>query len=158
LVYKGNPLGLHSYEDIPKNPKAKVAVLSGSVEEAMMLKLGCTEAQIIRVPDAVSGRAAVRAQKADALALSAPTLRWMVAHPIAGVTEFAELLTDDDQPIEASRAIGAFAFRKRDQSLLKAWNAELDRFVGSPEHLRLVERFGFTSEELPARSSPKGAH
>ena len=157
LVYKGNPLGLHSYADIPKNPRAKIAVLSGSVEETAFIKLGCSEQQILRVPDAEAGRAAVRSRQADALALSAPTLRWMVAHPIAGLTEMAEPFVNTEFLVENSQTGGAFAFRKSDRALISAWNSELKKFIGSPEHISVVREFGFTSEELPGASSGKGA-
>lgn len=149
LVYKGNPFALHSYADIAKNPNIKIAVLTGSVEEALLQKLGCTEKQILRVQDAETGRSAVRSKQADGLALSAPTVRWIVAHPVAGLTALAQPFFSTEYGIESSQTGGAFAFRKRDRALLSAWNAELERFIGSREHIELVKEFGFTSDELP---------
>lgn len=156
LVYKGNPLSLHSYNDIVQHAQVRVAILSGSFEEAFLLRLGFPESRLVPVPDALAGRAAVREGEADALALSAPTLRWMVAHPLAGLTELAEPFEDADPNPIVQRSMGGFAFRKRDRALVTAWNAELDHFIGSPEHLRLVNEFGFSLEDIPIPQSTGG--
>lgn len=150
LVRKGNPLALHSYSDLLAKTNARVAVLSGSVEESLIHQLGLPRERCVQVPDAASGQSVVRSGRADALALSAPTLRWMMMNPIAGLTEMAEpfLATTTDAPLEG--ALGGFAFRKGDQTLCQAWNVELATFVGSEEHRRLVAPFGFTDAELPS--------
>ncbi|MBL8112464.1 MAG: ABC transporter substrate-binding protein, partial [Acidobacteria bacterium] len=98
-------------------------------------------------PDAATARRAVLAGEADALALSAPAVRWM-AKP--GETEIAEPFE------EAARdrlGFGGFVFRKGDLRLREAWNARLQALVGSPEHLALIARFGFTRADLPGRVS-----
>ncbi len=158
LVRKGNPLGLRSYADAARSSTARVAVVSGSDEEVRLLRLGCPTARLIRVPDANAGRAAVRSGEADALALSAPTLRWMATHPIAGLTEMVDSLVDAVGDGSAATALGGFVFRREDHRLREAWDAELASFVGSDEHRRLVGAFGFTSAELPplAAATTKG--
>ena len=158
LVRKGNPLGLRSYADAARSSTARVAVVSGSDEEVRLLRLGCPTARLIRVPDANAGRAAVRSGEADALALSAPTVRWMVSRPIAGQTEVVESLVDAVGDGSAATALGGFVFRREDHRLREAWDAELASFVGSDEHRRLVGAFGFTSAELPplAAATTKG--
>lgn len=152
LVRKGNPLGLHSYADLFRRHEVRVAVLIGSAEEAGLRQHGYPAERLVPVPDASSGRATVRSGQADALALSAPTLRWMMRHPIAGQTEMAEWSADPgDEPVP-SMATGGFVFRQGDASLRRAWNAELARFIGSEEHRRLVSAFGFTAAEIPPSS------
>ena len=44
---------------------------------------------------------------------------------------------------------GAFGFRKEDQDFVDAFNAELTAFLGTPEHIALVEPFGFGADYLP---------
>lgn len=155
LVRKGNPHRLHSYADILKNHAVRIAALSGSVEEQGLLRLGLSTARLVRVPDAFSGRASVSSGQADGLALSAPTIRWMARHQIAGLTERAEPfdVASPSPPAEPGR--GAFAFRPGDGALRAAWNAELRKFVGSDEHRRLVSAFGFSATELPD-ATPNG--
>lgn len=158
LVRKGNPLALHSYADVIRCGEARVAVLAGSVEEAELLRRGMPSGRLVRVPDAVSGRAAVREGQVAALALSAPTIRWITQHPIAGLTELAEPFTDAEAGAAALVSRGAFAFRKEEVALRRAWDAELARFLGSEEHRRLVSRIGFSEAELPpAAGNPGGS-
>ncbi len=151
LVRKGNPLALHSYSDLQQRTNVRIAVLTGSTEEKHLLELGVPLQRLLRSPDAASARAAVRSGDTDALALSAPTIRWMVAHPIAGRTEMAEPFEEATGTMVTQYALGGYAFRLSDRELRAAWDAELSRFIGSAEHQRLVSRFGFTAEELPGR-------
>jgi polar amino acid transport system substrate-binding protein len=44
---------------------------------------------------------------------------------------------------------GGIAFRKEDADLYEAFNAELKKFIGSPEHIALVTPFGFGKNFLP---------
>jgi polar amino acid transport system substrate-binding protein len=44
---------------------------------------------------------------------------------------------------------GAFGFRKEDQDFVDAFNAELTAFLGTLEHIALVEPFGFGADYLP---------
>ncbi len=148
LVLRGNPRQLHSYQQAFTLKEVSIAVLSGSVEEKLLQDLGFSAERLLIVPDANTGKMAVETGLADGLALSAPTLRWMV---ISQSLERLELAEPFDQPPMGSHplGIGGFAFRKSDQKLIKAWNVQLGQFIGSPEHLALIQRFGFTSEELP---------
>jgi polar amino acid transport system substrate-binding protein len=153
LVRQGNPRGLRSYAELLQSRDLRIAVLMGSVEEAHLRRLGCPEERLLRVPDALSGRAAVRTGQADALALSAPTLRWMSLHPVSGLTEMAALVAEPTGGSAPPPARGGFVFRREETALLQAWDAELARFLGSEEHRRLVAAFGFSPAELPPISA-----
>ena len=62
------------------------------------------------------------------------------------------MATPFQQPVPAEQVrlgFGAFAFRPGDMSLRRAWNQAQANFIGSPEHLALIERFGFSAAELP---------
>lgn len=156
LVRKGNPLAIHSYADLLQRGDARVAVLTDSAEEARLLELGCPDERLVRVPDAATGREAVRAGHVAGLALSAPTVRRMAQTPLAGLTEMAEPFADLGAGAASPPAQGGFAFRHDEPELCRAWNAELARFLGSEEHRRLVRRFGFTEAELPPSTANPG--
>lgn len=151
LVRSGNPHGLHAYEDILKvsGRQVKIAALHGSIEEAMIRQIGVPEAQIIVVPDALTGKAAVENGLVDGLALSAPTIRFMARHEKQGSTEMAMPFKAPE--IMDGRLIGftADVFRKADDALRTAWNQQLQTFIGTPEHRRMLAEFGFSEEELP---------
>ena len=145
LVRRGNPRHIASYRQLAGLDGVRVAVLSGSVEEAQLRRLGVRPDSLVAVPDALTGRVAVESGVADALALSAPSVQWMALSGRLGRAEAARLTTDG----EAGEGLGAFAFRRGDRALRRAWDQVLRGYVGTPEHLALVSRFGFTAADLP---------
>lgn len=147
LVAEGNPLGLHSHAAAVA-AGAVVAVLAQSVEEDLLLGLGIDENQLIRVPEASVGVRAVSSGAVDALALSQPTLRWMIAREGVDSIAMADPFEQPDQRQVPAPGMGAFAFRPTDRSLREAWDRELGAFLGTPEHQRLAESFGFLSQEV----------
>ncbi|MEW6519256.1 MAG: ectoine/hydroxyectoine ABC transporter substrate-binding protein EhuB [Thermodesulfobacteriota bacterium] len=151
LVPKGNPRQLHSYRQAVTTADINLAALAGSVEEDMLLQLGLPGRRLTIVPDALTGRVAVETGFADGLALSAPTVQWMALQNLLGKTEMAHPF---DHIQGEKSGYGAFAFRKEDRRLLAAWNEALQSYLGSPEHLALVARFGFTPAELPRPATP----
>lgn len=149
LVARGNPRQLHAYEQAQAQAEIRVAAIWGSVEEALLRRLGVPEARLIRVPDALAGRVAVESGVADALALSSPTIQWMALQEQLGKTEMARPFVPAELARRERLGYGGFVFRKRDRQLQSAWNAELRAFIGSPEHRQLLAEFGFSAGELP---------
>ena len=74
----------------------------------------------------------------------------MAALPDAGL-EAGEPFTDVAGETYVSH--GAFAFRKTDADFVAAFNEELSAFVGTPEHVAIMEKHGMTADELPVRST-----
>jgi polar amino acid transport system substrate-binding protein len=148
LVAAGNPHQLSAYTDILSQPELKVAVLSGAVGELLLKDLGIAEEQILAVPDARTGEIAVQTGIANALVLSSVTIRWMSLNNESQLVEMAEPFAQVQADAFTDYGYGGFAFRQSDKMLLNEWNAVLADFVSSPEHLQLVEEFGFSSAEL----------
>lgn len=146
LAATGNPMNLTSYGDLMKRTDAKIAVLSGSVEEARLSSGDPDQPPLVRVPDARSGLQMLQAGAVDGLALTAPTVRWMARSDATDSTMPIEF--KDDSAMASLQ--GAFAFRKTDDQLYHAWNELLVGFVGTDEHLDVVAPFGFTRSDLPA--------
>lgn len=151
LTHAGNPHQLQSYEDLITNPTLRVAVLAGSIEERYLTQLGISETQLITVPDAITGKTAVSADIADALALSSVTVRWMAAHDASRSVEAIEVPQIFDSPLILG--YGAFAFRINDIQLINGWNQILESYIGSPAHLELIKHYGFTESELPDKTT-----
>jgi polar amino acid transport system substrate-binding protein len=60
-------------------------------------------------------------------------------------------------PVENGReraGLPSFGFRKADAAFREAVDGALRAFAGSPEHLRLIESFGFTPADLPEYAKP----
>ncbi len=155
LVKAGNPFGLHSYAGLTGRLDIKIAVIAGAVEETLLRQLGLADAQIVSVPDAQTGRAAVENELVEGLALSALTIRWMAVKDQLGKTEMAQPFEQDEDLQKQALGYGAVAFRQQDRQLLAAWNAVLKDLVGAPEHLDLVRPFGFTPTEFPGVTTTK---
>ncbi|MBK1653293.1 transporter substrate-binding domain-containing protein [Allochromatium vinosum] len=149
LVAKGNPYALRACEDLLGQPELRVAVIAGSVEQALLHRVGLADERLVPVPDALTGSRAVESGLADVLALSSPTLRWRLEQaPLADV----ELVQVPDEPTTLAGAdygIGAFAFRLIDQRLAQAWDEAARDYIGGAEHRALLKRFGFGPTEVP---------
>lgn len=151
LVKRGNPLGLHSYQDVLKVGAARIAVLSGSVEKSMLLGLGIAEARLVSVPDPQAGLAALESGEADGLALGSPTITWMSeAHALAR-TEMAQPFVQPPSNVAGRNGYGAFALRKGDRELLRAWNKAQAEVLAGPDYTHLMDMFGFEPEEYPGK-------
>lgn len=149
LVQKGNPKNLHSYEDIAKLDDTKLGVVVGAIESEYARKMDIPLDRVVVFPDVVSALSGVQAGRADAYAATAMTVNDLMNKTAAGDLEKAEPFTDPVIDGKSVRGYGAFAFRKDDQAFVEAFNAELAKFIGTEEHAKLVEPFGFTKAELP---------
>lgn len=142
LVRRGNPLGLHSYEEAAKNTVVVVAVLDGSVEQLAMNRLGVSFDRLFIVPDPAGGLAAVRAGRADCLALSAPSVNWLAREAPAEVEVAAPFYPQPGPAMGRS----AFAFRPGDVKLVDRVNAALSRYLVGSQHRERLRQLGFGSE------------
>lgn len=142
LVRRGNPLALHAYEDAAKNTAVVVAVLDGSVEQLAMGRLGVAADRLFVVPDPAGGLAAVRAGRADCLALTVASVNWL-AREAASEVETASPFYP--QPGTATGR-SAFAFRPGDVKLAARVNTALSRYLVGSQHQERLRQLGFYSE------------
>lgn len=149
LVESGNPLDLHSYEDVARHPTARLGVVAGAVELGYARRIGVPDERISVLPDAPSAVAAVSAGRVDAYAGTSLTLRTLKNRLGEGGLELADPFTDPVIDEEMVIGYGAFGVRKEDTDLREALNEQLAELIGSPEHRELVAPFGFTEAELP---------
>ncbi|HRI45945.1 MAG TPA: transporter substrate-binding domain-containing protein, partial [Ignavibacteriaceae bacterium] len=152
LVPFGNPKKIFSYSDcITLNIKS--AVLYSSIEEQILRKIGIAESLLVLVPDALTGVAAVKNGIADALALSSPTLSYVVTKQ--KVKQF-EVINQKDKSIDfISLHKGAFAFRKDDIKNLNRWDVALSKIVGSDSHMAILSKFGMNKNNIPNSEADK---
>jgi polar amino acid transport system substrate-binding protein len=145
LVGQGNPRKLASYEDVAAAPDVIAAVLDGSVEETALLALGMPRQRLFVIPDPAAGLAAVRSGRADCLALSGPTVRWLAGES-QGEAEEAKPFA---QPAALPPGESAFALRKADARLAESMNAALRGVVGSQALAERLAPLGFGRQNLP---------
>jgi polar amino acid transport system substrate-binding protein len=149
LVPAGNPKGIVDYSTFVENDELKLAVMAGAVEASYANDAGVGLGQLVTLPDQSSLVAAVQAGRADAAALTALSIQEMArkADGVESTKPFGEVAG------KSVKGHGAFGFRKEDTDLLEAFNAELAKFIGTPEHIALVEPFGFGADYLPNKTT-----
>ena len=149
LVPAGNPKGIVDYASFAENSDLKLAVMAGAVEGGYANDAGVGFAQVVSLPDQASLVAAVQAGRADGAALSALSIADMAskADGVESTKPFSEVAGN------SVKGHGAFGFRKDDQDFVDAFNAELAKFIGTPEHIALVEPFGFGADYLPEKTT-----
>ncbi|WP_240792317.1 MULTISPECIES: ectoine/hydroxyectoine ABC transporter substrate-binding protein EhuB [unclassified Salinibacterium] len=147
MVPEGNPKGLSDLDSVVDAGDVNLAVLAGGIEAGYADALGITNVQ--SVPDAQSGMDVVANGRADAFAMTAISLNWMVENnPDAGV-ETTQAFVQEIDGVEQVGA-GSTVFRKGDTTLLDAYNEELAKIMDSEEkYLELVGEYGFTKENMP---------
>ena len=148
LVTKGNPKGVKDYATFASNADLKLAVMAGAVEAGYAKDAGVPEAQLVSLPDQSSLLAAVQSGRADGAALSALSIADMAkkGEGVESTTPFGDVAG------KSVKGHGAFGFRKDDTDLYQAFNTELKKFIGSPEHIALVTPFGFGKDYLPNKT------
>lgn len=147
MVPEGNPQGLSDLDSVVDNGDVKLAVLSGGIEAGYAESLGIDD--VTSVSNAQDGMDVVANGRADAFAMTAISLNWMVQNtPNSGV-ETTEAFVQVIDGVEQTGA-GATVFRPGDTELLEAYNAELANITGDESlYLDLVGEYGFTAENLP---------
>jgi polar amino acid transport system substrate-binding protein len=148
LVKSSNPKGIKDYSSIKENADLKLAVMAGAVEAGYAKDAGVPESQLVVLPDQSSLLAAVQSGRADAAALTALSIGDMAkkGEGVESTKPFGEVAG------KSVKGHGGFGFRKEDTDLLEAFNSELKKFIGTPEHIALVTPFGFGEDYLPNKS------
>ncbi|MEW4451531.1 ectoine/hydroxyectoine ABC transporter substrate-binding protein EhuB [Bremerella sp. JC817] len=155
IVKAGNPLDLHSYEDILDHPDAKIGVMGGSVEQGYAKKLGIDARQIAVYSDYASALLGLKGDQIDAVAATDLTVNDLLAKQASDEIEKAQPFSDPVIDGQEIRGYGAFGFRQEDVAIRERFNEELAKFIGSPEHLQLVKPFGFDESTLPGNKTAK---
>jgi polar amino acid transport system substrate-binding protein len=148
LVKAGNPKKIVDYGSIVANKDLKLAVMAGAVEAGYAKDAGVPPAQLVVLPDQSSLLAAVQAGRADAAALTALSIGNMAkkGEGVESTKPFGEVAG------KSVKGHGGFGFRKEDKALYTAFNDQLKKFIGTPEHIALVEPFGFGKDYLPNKT------
>jgi polar amino acid transport system substrate-binding protein len=150
IVQAGNPLNLHSYEDIADNPDATVSIMSGATENDFVVEKGVDEGQIQSAPDIPATLSAVESGRADATTGTEMTIKMAYESADSDNLEFVE---DFEQPIiipdggeAGSPSYGAAAFRLDDDALREAYNEKLAELKETDKYGELLEANFFSAE------------
>ncbi|WP_291013568.1 ectoine/hydroxyectoine ABC transporter substrate-binding protein EhuB [Hydrogenophaga sp.] len=149
VVKAGNPDKINTYADAVKN-NLKIAFVAGTAEIEHGRLAGMKRTQEVTVPNFAAAVATVKSGRASAAAFTSLT-----AQDLAGkdpAIERAQPFTFEHEG-KRYKGEGSFGFRLADTSLRDAVNVELAKFLGTPEHLKMVSAFGFDASNLPEKTA-----
>ncbi|MGO4408225.1 ectoine/hydroxyectoine ABC transporter substrate-binding protein EhuB [Bosea sp. RAF48] len=148
LVKTGNPLNLHSYEDIAKNPKVRLAGGRGSENTKNAIAAGVPESQIALFPNNEAAVSAILADRADVTTLSVPSAIGVIdeqkVEGIERAVPFKGLIKANGQP---AKLYTGTVFPKSSAKLRDAYNAELAKLRASGGLKPIMEKYNFTTDE-----------
>jgi polar amino acid transport system substrate-binding protein len=148
-VKKGNPLNLASYEDVAKNPKARIGAPGGGTEERLALQAGVPRDRVIVVPDGQSGIKMLQDGRIDAYSL-----------PVLSINDLLKKANDPGiETIAPVRGAPVYcdgaAFRKNDTALRDAFDKVLAEMKQSGEFAKIIEPYGFSAKAAMSTNRDK---
>jgi polar amino acid transport system substrate-binding protein len=154
LVLKGNPLNLHSYEDIVKNPKVKLGGGRGTENAKNALAAGVPEDRLLLFPNNEAVVSAMLAGRVDAATLSAPSVSGLMEaggmNGIERALPFKGYVRLDGSEYMMATAV---VFAPRDKELQALYNAQLAKLKADGTVKALMDKYNFTDAEAPPRAS-----
>ncbi len=149
IVKAGNPLTLHSFEDIAKNPNAKVGTGTGYLENDYLTAVGVKKDQIVLYPDDPSGLAGMQAGQIDAYTATSMAVFTTLQNANDPKLAMADPFTDPVIDGKSTIGYSGTAFRKEDKDLRDAFNAELQKLKASGQLLEILKANGFSEANMP---------
>jgi polar amino acid transport system substrate-binding protein len=136
---------LGTYEGIALSSRARLGVVAGQIQARTALAAGVSAERIVTFNDPATLMNALLSGAVDAYASVACAHRAALAHR----PHDALVVSDLGQPEHAGRAgsipaCGAFSFAREDEAFASAFDAVLERFLGSDAHAEILQRNGLT--------------
>jgi polar amino acid transport system substrate-binding protein len=153
LVHKGSFNDVNSYADLLRIPEVRIAVLFGAVEAVRLRQSGISPSAMHYMPDVLTALDALRRHEVDCIALSKPTVNALALEQRSSEQWDRDTLEEIDLSAESFHGHIGFAFRLSDSMAVQLVNGVLESFVGSPEHVQIMHRFGFSSTDLPSEKT-----
>lgn len=147
IVKKGNPLNIHSYDDIKANADIRLTGGRGTLNSKNALDAGVPTSQLTYLGDAQAMLSAILADRVDAATLSAPSVVGLLQDPKLQGVERAQPFTGLVKDGIASMMYTAIAFRADDESLRDAYNKELSALKADGTVDKLRAKYGFTDDD-----------
>jgi len=149
IVKAGNPKKISSYKSVIADPSLKLGGVVGAATAQNAKNAGVPDSQLIMFPDFVSAIAALKAGRVDGALQTAITAQTTVKSSNDPTIERA--LPFEQAVINSKPTVNyaGFAFRPEDKDLVSAFNAELVKTLGGPEHLKILEKYSISPNEIP---------
>jgi polar amino acid transport system substrate-binding protein len=150
VVLKGNPKNIHSFDDALRNSDILVAAIQGGASAMTAKRAGIPDSRLQVLPGYVEMFAALKAGRVHAVSIDTVSAGQFLAADTQNIerAEPFQVPIFDGAP---ARSYGAFVFRPEDQDLVAIYNKFLADFVGSPEQLAMLKKYGLGASDVPPR-------
>lgn len=149
IVKAGNPKKIESYESVTADTSLKLGAVVGAATVNNATASGVPSGQIVMFPDNVSAVAGVKSGRVDGAIMTLVAAETIIREAkdsgIARAFPFKQAVINGKPAINYA----AFAFRPEDGELLSAFNTELAKVLGTPEHLAILANYGLSKDEIP---------
>lgn len=140
FVQPENPSHLTSIAEIAGRPGVRLAVITGSSQEAYVLKRLVRTEQLLRVPDNQAGIATVTGGRADAFVAG----QFTIPNP---EQKGVEVIVDKESPVDGA----SMAFRKEDKAFRDAINEHMIPLIRDGTFEKLYEKYGIPNGKAMAQ-------
>jgi polar amino acid transport system substrate-binding protein len=150
IVKAGNPLKLHSLKDVAANGKARLATQPGSNQVQEAKDSGIATANVVLFDKDTEALAALQADRVDVVyfpdAEVISLVRKANSPAIERALPFDQIPDADGKP---SWNYHAYGLPKNDPEFTLAFNEQLAKLRASGELLKILQKYGYTENELP---------
>jgi len=150
IVKAGNPLKLHSLKDVATNGKARLATQPGSNQVQEARDSGIATANVVLFDKDTEALAALQAGRVDVVYFPDAEIISLVKKANSPAIERA--LPFDQIPGAEGKPTWnyhAYGLPKNDPAFTLAFNEQLARLRASGELLKILQKYGYTENELP---------
>ncbi|EON15242.1 transporter substrate-binding domain-containing protein [Pandoraea sp. SD6-2] len=142
VVRHGNPKALTRYESVAARSDAILGLVAGTVQRDTAMSAGVPDKRIVTFKRQSDAVAALLAGEIDTYAATALGNREIVAAHRELEAVAHEAAASDSAPV------GAFSFKRDNQTLLNAVNGQLRQYLGSADHRTRMAKHGITKTEI----------
>ena len=150
IVKAGNPLKLHSLKDVAQNGKARLATQPGSNQVQEAKDSGIATANVVLFDKDTEALAALEADRVDVVyfpdAEIIGLLKKANSPAIERALPFQQIADGQGKPTWNYHAYG---LPKNDPEFTQAFDAQLAKLRASGELLKILQKYGYTENELP---------
>jgi len=150
IVKKGNPLNLHSLKDVAANKQARLGTQNGTNQIQEAKDSGISAGNVVLFDKDTEAFSALKAGRIDAIYFpDAEVLSLLKKEGDATVERALPFEQIPDAHGKPSYNYHAFGLPRNDPEFIKAFNEQLAKLRASGELLQILEKYGYTANELP---------
>ena len=152
IVMKGNPKKINGFEAFVKDRTLKVGTtIGGTGPRDHALAVGVNRDQIVELPDTPTQIAAMKAGRIHAALNTDQGNVAILEQAKDPAVELARPFKQAEKDGKLLVGVTAFAFQPDAGPFVKEFNKQLATVRGSPEHIKILKKYGLSEDALPAK-------